>query len=124
MRQNADKRLILDAHNDSLILRQVRDDPMDLADVNPIYQVDLPRLRSGGMGCLFCMVGDNSLQQSGLLIDAARRDVPDARGRLAVLRTAAEVRRAHAEDRSPSCSPLRDKRCSMSIWSTCATGTV
>ncbi len=51
--------LILDAHNDSLILRQVRDDPMDLADVDPTYQVDLPRLRKGGMDCLCCMVGDN-----------------------------------------------------------------
>ena len=75
-----DKFLILDAHNDSLILRQAREDPMDLADVNPIYQVDLPRLRQGGTDCLFCMVGDSNLQQSSVLIDAAHemcRNHPD-----------------------------------------------
>ena len=37
--------LLLDAHCDSLILRLRRDDPLDLADADPIYQVDLPRLR-------------------------------------------------------------------------------
>ncbi len=36
--------LVLDAHCDGLILREDRDDPMDLAKVNPIYRVDLPRL--------------------------------------------------------------------------------
>jgi membrane dipeptidase len=97
MQQEADKRFVLDAHNDSLILRQVRDDPMDLADVNPLYQVDLPRLRSGGMGCLFCMVGDNSLQQSGLLIDAARQMCRTHADDFQLCRTAAEVRRAHTE---------------------------
>lgn len=89
--------LVLDAHNDSLILRQVRDDPMDLADVNPVYQVDLPRLRKGGMDCLFCMVGDSDLRQSGILIDAAHemcRVHPDD---FQLCRTASEVRAAHAD---------------------------
>ena len=65
-----DRFLVVDAHNDSLILRQVRDDPIDLAVVNPAYQVDLPRLRQGGVDCLFCMVGDNDLRQASILIDA------------------------------------------------------
>lgn len=63
--------LVLDAHCDSLILRENRDDPMDLADVNAIYQVDLPRLRKGKVGCLFTMVGDDDFLQSARLIDAA-----------------------------------------------------
>ena len=63
--------LLLDAHCDSLILRLRRDDPLDLADANAIYQVDLPRLRAGGVDCLFTMVGDRDLAASSVLIDAA-----------------------------------------------------
>lgn len=61
---------VLDGHNDSIILRQVRDDPMDFADVNPRYHVDLPRLREFGIGAMMVMVGDNDLLQSLTLVDA------------------------------------------------------
>jgi membrane dipeptidase len=89
--------LVLDAHNDSLILRQVRDDPMDLTDVNPVYQVDLPRLRKGGVDCLFCMVGDNNLHQSGILIDAAHEMCRVHAEDFRLCRTASEVRAAHTD---------------------------
>lgn len=92
-----DRFLILDAHNDSLILRQSREDPMDLADVNPVYQVDLPRLRKGGMDCLFCMVGDNNLQQSSVLIDAAHEMCRAHPEDFILCMTAAEARAAHAD---------------------------
>ncbi len=91
-----DRFLVLDAHNDSLILRQSRDDPMDLAVVHPAYQVDLPRLRQGGVDCLFCMVGDNDLRQASILIDAvyemARLHEKDFR----VCISASDVRAARA----------------------------
>jgi membrane dipeptidase len=94
-----DQFLLLDAHCDSLVLRQSRGDPMDLADVDPAYQVDLPRLRQGGMDCLFAFVGDNDLARSSVLIDAVYemcRAHPDD---FAVCRTRSEVLRARAEDR-------------------------
>lgn len=94
-----DRLLLVDAHCDSLILRCVRDDPMDLADVNPVYQVDLPRLRQGGMDCLFTMVGDNDLAQSSLLIDAAHGMCLAHPADFAICTTASEVRRARAEGR-------------------------
>jgi len=87
---------VLDAHCDSLILRENRDDPMDLANVDPIYQVDLPRLRTGNFGCLFCMVGDDDLEQSARLIDAAHemcRAHPDD---FRICLCAADVRAARA----------------------------
>jgi len=97
--QQTDKYLVLDAHCDSLILRQDRDDPIDFTDVNPMYHVDLPRLREGGVNCLFCMVGDNDLMQSGILIDAAyeicRRHGEDFR----LCLTASEVRAARDDGR-------------------------
>jgi len=92
-----DRFLVLDAHNDSLILRQVRDDSMDLADVNPIYQVDLPRLREGGVDCLFCMVGDNNLEQSSILIDAVYEMCRAHADDFSLCGTASEVRTARAE---------------------------
>lgn len=91
-----EKSLVLDAHNDSLILRQGREDPMDLTGENLMYQVDLPRLRKGGMDCLFCMVGDNDLHQSGILIDAAYEMCRMHADDFQICRTASEVRTAHA----------------------------
>ena len=66
-----DRCLVLDAHCDSLVLRWSRGDPMDLAVADPAYQVDLPRLRQGGVDCLFTYVGDNDLALSGLLVATA-----------------------------------------------------
>ena len=40
-----DSLLTLDAHNDSIILREVPGDVMDFADVDEAYHVDLPRRR-------------------------------------------------------------------------------
>lgn len=89
-----DRLLVADGHCDSLILRLTRDDPVDLAVADPIYQVDLPRLRAGGADCLFTMVGDSDLTQSGQLVDAAyemcRRHPAD----FCLCTTASEVRAA------------------------------
>lgn len=92
-----DRFLLADGHCDSLILRQVRDDPMDLADVNVVYQVDLPRLRQGGMDCLFTMVGDNDLAQSSVLLDAAYEMCRAHPADFTICETASAVRRARAE---------------------------
>jgi len=94
-----DRFLVLDAHNDSLILRQSRDDPMDLAVVHAAYQVDLPRLRQGGMDCLFCMVGDNDLRQAHILIDAVYEMARLHEADFVVCSTASAVRAARAAGR-------------------------
>jgi membrane dipeptidase len=94
-----DQFLVLDAHCDSLVLRQSRGDPIDLADVDPAYQVDLPRLRQGGIDCLFTYVGDGDLALSSVLIDAVyemSRAHPDD---FAVCKTRSEVLAARAEGR-------------------------
>ncbi len=64
---------LFDAHNDTLILREVRGDPIDFSVVDEAYDVDLPRMRSGNLMAMFVMVGDNNLVQSVRLIDAVRR---------------------------------------------------
>ena len=87
--------LMLDAHCDSLILRESRGDPMDLAVADPIYHVDLPRLRAGGVGCLFTMVGDSDLRQSGILLGAAHAMCENHPADFRLCTTAAEVRAAN-----------------------------
>lgn len=87
--------LTLDAHNDSIILREVRTDPMDFADVDPAYHVDLPRMRRGGLGALFVMVGDSDAHQSLSLIDAVHRMCQEHPADFALCQNAAEVRRAN-----------------------------
>ena len=94
-----DRCLVLDAHCDSLILRWTRDDPVDLADQDPAYQVDLPRLREGGVDCLFVMVGDNDLAQSSALIDAAHQMCRAHPTDFAHCTTRAEVHRARESGR-------------------------
>lgn len=90
-----DDLLTLDAHNDSIILRDVRGDVRDFADADKAYHVDLPRMRRGGMGSLFVMVGDSDLAQSVRLIHAVKR-MPDAHPKdFALCRTQREVRAAN-----------------------------
>lgn len=91
-----DDLLVLDAHCDSLILRENREDPMDLAIEDPIYQVDLPRLRKGRIGCLWCMVGDPDLEQSGRLIDAAHEMCRHHPTDFTICTSAEEVRTTNA----------------------------
>jgi membrane dipeptidase len=90
---------LADGHCDSLILREQREDAMDLAVTYPIYQVDLPRLRAGGMDCLWTMVGDSDLRQSEVLIDAAYCMCEAHPQDFAICATASEVRAARASGR-------------------------
>jgi membrane dipeptidase len=92
--RSVDKYLVLDAHCDSLVRRWKRDDPLDLADVDPIYQVDLPRLRQGGVDCLYTFVGDSDLAQSSVLVDAAYEMCHAHPDDFAICTTRSEVRHA------------------------------
>jgi len=90
---------VLDGHNDSIILRQVRDDPMDFADVNPRYQVDLPRLREFGIGAMMVMVGDKDLLQSLTLIDAIYAMCKEHPDNFMLCLNADDVRSARSTDK-------------------------
>ena len=88
-----DSLLVVDAHCDTLIRRQNKSDPVDLTPADPSYQIDLPRLRAGGVDCLFCMVGDRDLDASVSLIDAVYWMCGDPDGEYALCRSAGDVRR-------------------------------
>ncbi len=92
-----DRFLVVDGHCDSLILRLTRGDSPDLAVPDPAYQVDLPRLRQGGVDCLFTMVGDSNLVQSSILIDAAYQMVAAHPEEFAICSTASQVQQARSQ---------------------------
>ena len=96
MERLTDTFLVVDAHCDTLIRRQNKSDAVDLTRPDPSYQIDLPRLRAGGVDCLFCMVGDSDLDASVSLIDAVYRICGDPDGEYAFCRSAGEVRTARA----------------------------
>lgn len=85
---------VLDAHNDTLILQEVRGDPMDFAVADPTYHVDLPRLKRGGIRAAFVMVGDSDLNQSSRLINAIYQMCATHPKQFALCRTSADVRKA------------------------------
>ena len=91
--------ITLDAHNDSIVLREVRGDPMDFAAADPAYQADLPRMRRGGIQAAFVMVGGKDLRQSSRLIDALYQMAERRPRRFALCRDAAQVRAAFRADR-------------------------
>ena len=84
----------LDAHNDTIIRQELRGDSMDFAVPDPTCQVDLPRMKKGGIQAAFVMVGGNDLQQSLRLIDAMYQMCANHPGDFLLCRTAADVRRA------------------------------
>lgn len=105
---------LLDAHCDSLYIRAFFGDSIDLdsGEVhinNPSimealapdmkegasgfnYQVSMPLLRRGNIGCLFLNVGDMDLLLSSVLIDGLGRIAAARTEELAICRCAAEVR--------------------------------
>ena len=91
-----DSMLVLDGHSDSLIRRRNDGQPLELVSANPLYHVDLPRLRQGGVDCLFCMVGDSDLGVSLELIDAAHQMCSNYE-ELTLCTDALSIREAHAQ---------------------------
>ena len=55
------KAIIIDGHNDSLIEHRARKESLDLAQDWPSYQVDLRRMKAGGLTAMNSMVGDDDL---------------------------------------------------------------
>ena len=86
--------LSVDAHYDGVILREARRDPLDLAIPTPMYHADLDRMRKGGIGVVFAMVGDHNLRQSSRMIDGVYRMCAAHPTKLALCLTADDARRA------------------------------
>ncbi|HUS81408.1 MAG TPA: membrane dipeptidase [Armatimonadota bacterium] len=62
--------IIIDGHNDSLVLRLSRDESMDISQRDERYHLDIPRALEGGLTAMMSMVGSAKLEQAMDLVDA------------------------------------------------------
>ncbi len=96
-RELHERAIIIDGHNDTLILRQSRGESLDITERDERYHLDIPRAIEGGLTCSFHMVGDNDCQQAMTLIDAALRLAEEHPDEVIFATTAGEIEQAHAE---------------------------
>lgn len=61
--------IIVDAHNDTLVLRLSRDEHLDISQPDDRYHLDIPRALEGGLTAMFSMVGSSTMEQAMDLID-------------------------------------------------------
>lgn len=95
--------IIIDGHNDSLVLKRANGDLMDLGpwadgrDGGRAYHVDLPRLKQANLTAFMCYVGSTDLTASLELWDAVHWHVETYRDDFILALTAGDIHRAKAE---------------------------
>lgn len=94
--------IVLDTHDDTTQRFFAKN--FDLGKRNPDGHVDIPRMREGGMNAIFFSIwidgrimGPPAVQKALDQIDAVHENVRKYSNEMVFARTAAEVRRAHAE---------------------------
>jgi len=99
MADNPENIPVLDAHNDTLILKEVRGEVMDFSVAAPEYHADLPRMKKGGIQAAFVMVGDHDLHQSSRLIRAMYMMEENHPDEFTLCRTGADVEKTLEENK-------------------------
>ena len=87
--------VIIDAHNDHFTLKAERGKPLDFMKVNRRYHSDGPRLMEAGVTASLFYVGGNDLPYSLMLIERALQEIEDHSGKLMLVKSVADIRRAH-----------------------------
>jgi membrane dipeptidase len=86
-----DQAIIIDGHNDSIIEHWARSESMLLGPDLPTYQVDLPRMRAGGLTAMFSMVGGGELFQCVELWDGMHANVAEFAHDFAIIHAAEDI---------------------------------
>jgi membrane dipeptidase len=86
--------VLVDGHNDHLILKYARGEPYAFMKVHRRYHSDGVRLLRGGMTASFFMVGGHHLDQSLAMIERAHREVEAHPESLLLVRKASDIRTA------------------------------
>src|SRR5947208_680667 len=94
--------IVLDTHDDTTQRFFSKD--FDLGKRNPDGHIDIPRMREGGMNAIFFSIwidgrvtGPPAVQKALDQVDAVHENVRRFSSDLVFARTAADVRRAHAQ---------------------------
>lgn len=86
--------IVIDGHNDSLVLKRQNGDPMDFGPADDRYHVDLPRLKQAGLTAFNNYVGARELDVSLELWEALHWHVDQYPGDFLLARNAQDIRRA------------------------------
>lgn len=86
--------IIIDSHNDTLVLRLSRGHHLDVTERDERYHVDVPRALEGGLTCSFFMVGSSTLEQSVELVDGTWRLAEEHPDRVVYATCTADIERA------------------------------
>lgn len=89
--------ILVDGHNDSIIEHWARGDSMDLTPDWPDYQVDLRRMKAGGLTAMNSMIGGQRLEQSLELWDGLYEQVEAHPEHYMIIRSVADIHRCKAE---------------------------
>jgi len=113
-----EKAIIIDAHNDSLILRLLHGESMDIGERHERYHVDVPRALEGGLTCSFFMVGTadpegiaTSLAQAMDLIDGAWALAEKYPDEVLIATSAGDIERAKREGKLSIIGQLESCTC-------------
>ena len=106
-----DKALLIDGHNDSIIEHWARKESMDLTPDWPEYQVDLQRMKGGGLTAMNSMMGGQELHQSIELWDGMYEQVEKHPDEYLIVRSVADIHRCKAEGKIGHIGQLESCRC-------------
>ncbi|GAF98531.1 unnamed protein product, partial [marine sediment metagenome] len=106
-----DQAIIIDAHNDTLVLRLSRGETMDIGDRGERYHLDVPRALEGGLTCSFFMVGSSKLEQAMDLVDGTWQLVESHPDRVLLATSAGDIERAKAEGKLAIIGQLESCTC-------------
>jgi membrane dipeptidase len=103
--------IIFDGHNDSLMLKLERGDPLDFGPDNPAYHVDLSRLKQSGLTAFNNYVGARDLSVSLTLWEALYWHLEAYPDDFLLAKDAGDVRLAKAEGKTAFVGQLESCAC-------------
>lgn len=86
--------ILIDGHNDHIMLKYSRGKPIELMKVHKDYHSDGPRLLQGGMTASLFMVDGHELVRSLAIVEQTRREIEAHPKKLMLVTSAADVREA------------------------------
>ncbi|MEA3400891.1 MAG: membrane dipeptidase [Armatimonadota bacterium] len=93
-RELHERAIIVDAHNDTLVLRLSRGEHLNVTERDERYHVDVPRALEGGLTCSFFMLGSGDLDQAMKLVDATWRLADEHPEQVIYVTSTANIERA------------------------------
>ncbi len=103
--------IIIDGHNDTLVLKLSRQDPPDLGPPNEAYHVDLPRLKQAQLTAMFSYVGGRDLPLSLEIWDVLYWHLDAYPQDFVLARNAADIRAAKAAGKIAFVAQLESCAC-------------